>query len=39
VRLNLSEEKLKELSGREVQVKITGVNFETGEGQLEGVIL
>lgn len=39
VRLNLSEEKLKELSGHEVQVKITGVNFETGEGQLEGVIL
>ena len=39
VRLNLSEEKLKELSGQEVQVKITGVNFETGEGQLEGVIL
>ncbi|MES2803095.1 MAG: tRNA (N(6)-L-threonylcarbamoyladenosine(37)-C(2))-methylthiotransferase MtaB [Bdellovibrionota bacterium] len=39
VRLNLSEEKLKELSGLEVQVKITAVNFETGEGQLEGVIL
>lgn len=39
VRLNLSEEKLKELSGKELQVKITGVNFETGEGQLEGVIL
>lgn len=39
VRLNLTEEKLKELSGLEVQVKITGVNFETGEGQLEGVIL
>lgn len=38
VRLHLSEEKLKELSGLEVQVKITGVNFETGEGQLEGVI-
>ena len=39
VRLNLTEEKLKELSGQEIQVKITGVNFETGEGQLEGIIL
>ena len=39
VRLNLSEEKLKELAGQELKVKITGVNFETGEGQLEGVIL
>lgn len=39
VRLNLSEEKLKELAGLEVQVKITAVNFETGEGQLEGVIV
>lgn len=39
VRLGLTEETLKELSGREIQVKITGVNFETGEGQLEGVIL
>jgi len=39
VRLNLSEDKLKELAGLEVQVKITAVNFETGEGQLEGVIL
>ena len=39
VRLGLTEEALKELSGKEIQVKITGVNFETGEGQLEGVIL
>lgn len=39
VRLNLSEEKLKELAGLEVQAKITAVNFETGEGQLEGVVL
>ena len=39
VRLGLTEDSLKELSGKEIQVKITGVNFETGEGQLEGVIL
>lgn len=39
VRLNLTEDALKSLSGQEVQVKITGVNFETGEGQLEGVLL
>lgn len=39
VRLGLSLEVLSELSGREVQVRITGVNFETGEGQLEGVLL
>lgn len=38
VRLNLSEDKLKELAGFEVSVKVTGVNFDTGEGQLEGVL-
>lgn len=39
VRLNLSNEEMSRLSGKEVSVKITGVNFETGEGQLEGVII
>lgn len=39
VRLNLTEDKIKDLSGQEIQVKIIGVNFETGEGQLEGLLL
>lgn len=39
VRLSLPQERLNELAGQEVQVQVTGVNFETGEGQLEGIIL
>jgi len=38
VRLNLSEARQAELSGQEVVVKITGVDFDSGEGHLVGEV-
>lgn len=39
VKLNLTSDKLTELSGREIQIKVTAVDFESGEGQLIGEII
>lgn len=39
VRLNLSQQQLESFAGLEIHVRITGANFDTGEGQLEGVII
>jgi threonylcarbamoyladenosine tRNA methylthiotransferase MtaB len=39
VRLGLNPDQLAQYAGSEISVKITAVNFETGEGQLEGTLL